>query len=164
MGFLIYPHTSGSQSGWPACSAAEIQQWRSFLSSKKKTNFLYEALFILLFTSYILQFTIYIVLSVWYIPHHLGSLHDMLRNKMWRHTIWPCFPLVILFPVWMMAYTWNFSWSSSGSTVTGLDDTSLARNYQYHATCAVRVAPWERSEVHIQFCHKAWRKEMALNI
>jgi uncharacterized membrane protein len=48
MGFLIYPHTSGSQSGWPACSATEIDQWRPFLSSQKEMNFLYETLFILL--------------------------------------------------------------------------------------------------------------------
>lgn len=146
MGFLIYPHTSGSQSGWPACSATGIEQWRSFLSSQKKINFLYETLFILLFTSYNLRFTFYIVLSIWYIPQHpvyMRPLHDMLRNKIWRHTIWPCFPLVILFLVWMMAYTWNFSWSSSGSTVTGLHDCMIRHlpeitNIMLHARCVLR--------------------------
>jgi len=55
----------------------------------------------------------------------------------------PCFPLVILFLFWMMAYTRNFSWSSSGYSMTGVDDAMIRHlpgitNTMLHAQCVLR--------------------------
>lgn len=131
-----------------------------FSQFAEEIHFQYET-FVLLFTFYTLQFTFYIVLSIsrilWH-PLRLGPQFDTLPNNIWRHTVWcrthetfrglpQAVPCLALMTVWYV---------TCRKILISLDAEGL------HARGVLRGG--ERSEVHIKFCHKAWRKEMALNI
>jgi hypothetical protein len=148
-----------NKSGWRACSATGIEQWRSFLSSQKKCTSSMRPLFYFLhFTIYNLNFTLFSQSIVLCHPLRLGPQFDMLPNNIWRHTVWcrihetfpglpQAAPCLALMTVWYV---------TCRKILVSLNAEGL------HARGVLRGG--ERSEVHIKFCHKGWRKEMALNI